>query len=123
MQHRFWREVLIISIIFFIQFFITVFPVSQAMEASCSNNRQDDDSPRIYFVIGIGMYICGGTWPAYDEICPIFLIKFGKPLDQHILIPKSGEQIDFIEGDKFIGYYPFLNPIGIGFVCGIWIDI
>jgi len=52
-------------------------------------------------------------------------IRFGKglPLDHHILGPKSGERIDFIEGDKFIGYYPFLNPIGIGFVCGIWIDI
>ena len=77
----------------------------------------------IYFVIGIGMYMEGGTWPVYDESCPIFLIRFGKPLDRHILGRKCGERIDFIEGDKFIGYYPFLNPIGIGFVCGIWIDI
>ena len=76
---------------------------------------------KIYFVIGIGMYMEGGTWPVYDEICPIFLIRFGK--NPHILTPKCGERINFIRGDKFIGYYPFLNPIGIGFVCGIWIDI
>ncbi len=80
---------------------------------------------KIYFVIGIGFYMEGGTWPVFDEICPIFLIRFGKGLSlgSRILGPKSGERIDFIEGDKFIGYYPFLNPIGIGFVCGIWIDI
>jgi hypothetical protein len=77
----------------------------------------------IYFVIGIGMYIEGGTWPVVDFISPIFLIRFGKTLGPHILGPKSGEQIDFIEGDKFIGHYPYLNPIGIGFVCGIWIDV
>ena len=59
----------------------------------------------------------------YDEICPIFLIRFGIPFNLDILGNKCGERIDFMEGDKFIGYYPFLNPIGIGFVCGIWIDI
>jgi hypothetical protein len=79
------------------------------------------EEAEIYFVIGIGMYIDEGTWPYYNEIWPIFLIRFGKPLGPHILGPKSSECINFIEGDKFIGYYPFL--IGIGFVCGIWIDI
>ena len=83
------------------------------------------EGAKIYFVIGIGFYMEGGIWPIFDEICPIFLIRFGKGLSlgHRILGPKSGERIDFIEGDKFIGYYPFLNPIGIGFVCGIWIDI
>jgi hypothetical protein len=94
-----------------------------------ANISKDDElvnnSKEIYFVIGIGFYMVGGTWPVIDEICPIFLIRFGKyiSLGRRILGPKSGERIDFIEGDRFIGYYPFLNPIGIGFVCGIWIDI
>ena len=116
-------KIKIISLTLGILLLVAVFPVSTAIKTNCSNNHIDGDSPRIYFVIGIGMYMEGGTWPVYDEICPIFLIRFGKPLDRHILGPKCGERIDFIEGDKFIGYYPFLNPIGIGFVCGIWIDI
>ena len=77
----------------------------------------------IYFVIGIGIYIEGGTWPAYEFIAPVFLIRLGKPSGPHILTHYSGESIDFMEGDKFLGYYPFLNPIHIGFVCGIWIDV
>jgi len=116
-------KIKIISFTLCILLLVTVFPVSKAIKTNCSINHVDNDSPRIYFVIGIGIYIEGGTWPVYDEICPIFFIRFGKPLDSHILGPKSGEHIDFIEGDKFVGYYPFLNPIGIGFVFGIWIDI
>ena len=117
-------KIKIISLTLCILLLVTVFPVSKAIKTNCSINHMDDDSPRIYFVIGIGMYYMeGGTWPAYEEICPIFLIRFGKPSGRHILGPKCGERIDFIEGDKFIGYYPFLNPIGIGIVCGIWIDI
>jgi len=77
----------------------------------------------IYFVIGIGIYIEGGTWPVYEFIAPVFLIRLGKPSGPHILTHYSGESIDFMEGDKFFGYYPFLNPIGIGFVCGLWIDV
>ena len=114
-------KIKIISLLLCILLFVTVFPVSKAIKTRCSDKYIDDDPPRIYFVIGIGMYIDDGTWPYYNEIWPIFLIRFGKPLGRHILGPKSGERIDFIEGDKFIGYYPFL--IGIGFVCGIWIDI
>jgi len=116
-------KIKIINLTLCILLLIIVFPVSKAIKTNCIINYIDDDSPRIYFVIGIGMYIEGGTWPVYDEICPIFLIRFGKPLDCHILGFKCGERIDFVEGDKFIGYYPFLNPIGIGFVFGIWIDI
>lgn len=96
--------------------------ISKVIKTNCNINHIDGDSPRIYFVIGIGLYIYGGTWPMYDEISPIFLIRFGKT-DCYILGHKCGERIDFMEGDKFIGYYPFLNPIGIGFVCGIWIDV
>ena len=116
-------KIKIISILFCILLFATVFPAAKAIETKYSNNHIDDESPRIYFVIGIGIYVEGGTWPAYEEIYPIFLIRFGKPSGRHILGPNCGERIDFIEGDKFIGYYPFLNPIGIGIVCGIWIDI
>lgn len=113
-------KIKIISLTLCILLLVTVFPVSKAIKTNCSINHIDDDSPRIYFVIGIGMYIDEGTWPYYNEIWPIFLIRFGKT-GLHILGPKCGERIDFVEGDKFIGYYPFL--IGIGFVCGIWIDI
>ena len=95
--------------------------ISKVIKTNCKINHIDDDSPR-YFVIGIGIYIYGGTWPMYDEIHPIFLIRFGKT-DRHILGPKCDERIDFMEGDKFIGHYPYLNPFLIGFVCGIWIDV
>ena len=85
--------------------------------------KTNNEIPRIYFAIGIGIYIEGGTWPGWDEIYPIFLIRFGKPFGPYILYHDCGESIDFFEGDKFFGYYPFLNPIGIGFVCGLWIDV
>lgn len=115
----------IIGLLLCILILVMVFPVTKAIKTNYSNKYIDNNSSTIYFVIGIGFYMEGGTWPVFDEICPIFLIRFGKglPLDHRILGPKSGERIDFIEGDKFIGYYPFLNPIGIGFVCGIWIDM
>jgi hypothetical protein len=74
-------------------------------------------------VIGIGIYLEGGTWPVYEFIFPVFLIRIGKPFGPYILHLNSRESIDFIEGDKFIGYYPLFNPLGIGFVCGIWIDV
>lgn len=79
--------------------------------------------PRVYFVIGIGTYIEGGTWPMYDNIFPILLFRFGKLIGPHILTPFWEESINFREGDIFLGYYPFLNPGRIGFVCGIWIDV
>ena len=116
-------KIKIISLTVCILLLVTLFPVSKAIKTNCNINHVLNESPRIYFVIGIGIYIEGGTWPVYDEICPIFLIRFGKPLDCHILGPKCGERIDFVRGDKFVGYYPFLNPIGIGFVFGIWIDL
>jgi hypothetical protein len=113
-------KIISLMICFFLLF--TVFPVSKAISPNCNNNQIELDYTRIYFVIGIGIHIYGGTWPMYDEVCPIFLIRFGRSgLD--ILGTYSGKCIDFMEGDKLIGYYPFLNPIGIGFVCGIWIDV
>jgi hypothetical protein len=112
----------IISIILFVLLLILIFPLSKATRTNCENNNIEYNYTRIYFVIGFGIYIYGGTWPMYDEVCPIFLIRFGRSgLD--ILRTYSGKCIDFMEGDKLIGYYPFLNPIGIGFVCGIWIDV
>jgi hypothetical protein len=101
---------------------LPLFPTAESIETNFSNDITDDKYTRKYFVIGIGIHIYGGTWPMYDEVCPIFLIRFGRSgLD--ILGHYSGKCIDFMEGDKLIGYYPFLNPIGIGFVCGIWIDV
>ena len=113
----------IINLLLCILLFVTVFPVSKAIKTNYSINYIDNDSPRIYFVIGIGWYFEGGTWPVYEFIGPIFLIRFGKTSGPYILGINSGEIIDFTEGDKFIGYYPFINPLGIGFVCGTWIDI
>ena len=43
----------------------------------------------------------------------------GKPLGSYILTVYSGESIDFMARDKLLGYYPLLNSIHIGFVCGI----
>lgn len=100
-----------------------ILPSTSAQILDLEYDYIDEDSTRIYFVTGIGMYIEGGTWPAYEEISPIFLIRFGKTSGCQILYHNCGERIDFIEGDKFIGHYPYLNPIGIGFVCGIWIDV
>lgn len=88
-----------------------------------SPTRKINELNGIYFVMGIGIYIEEGTWPAYEYIAPVFLIRLGKPSGPHMLTIYSGEFIDFMEGDKFLGYYPLLNPIHIGFVCGIWIDI
>ena len=82
---------------------------------------------KVYFVIGIGIYFpYQGTWPAIHEISPILLFKIGFSECKILRMYSSG--IDFIEGDKFIGYYPFLKapflvfPLNIGFVCGIWLD-
>jgi hypothetical protein len=101
---------------------LTVIPTSESIKTNCYNDNFDKQYKNIYFVIGIGIHIYGGTWPMYDMVCPIFFIRLGRSgLD--ILGTKSGKCIDFMEGDRLIGYYPFLNPIGIGFVCGIWIDV
>ena len=103
---------------------IILLPVATTHDIiSDSPSRTINEPPRIYFVVGIGIYIEGGTWPAYEFIAPVFLIRLGKPSGPHILTHYSGESIDFMEGDKFLGYYPLLNPIHIGFVCGIWIDV
>ena len=40
-------------------------------------NIIEDDSSKSYFVIGIGFRVYGGHWPFYDEIQPVFLLKFG----------------------------------------------
>ena len=103
---------------------LAFFPFIEAeTHGEATEEITDPKLPRVYFVIGIGIYIEGGTWPGWDEIYPIFLIRFGKPFGPYILYHDCGESIDFFEGDKFFGYYPFLNPIGIGFVCGLWIDV
>jgi hypothetical protein len=112
----------IISLMLCTFLIVAIFPVSKAIKTIDSNNLKDDELTRVSFVIGIGIYIYGGTWPIYDEISPIFLIRLGKPFNLDIHGNRCGERIDFMQGDKFIGYYPFLNPIGVDFVCGIWID-
>ena len=86
-----------------------------------NTNMIEDDSSKSYFVIGIGFRVYGGHWPFYDQIDPIFLLKFGKTSFK-ILGLNSDECIDFVEGDKLIGHYPHY-PFFIGFVCGVWIDI
>jgi len=113
-------KIKIISIILCFLLIVFTLPVSNAIRTNCENIEYQ--YTRIYFVVGIGIYIYGGTWPMYDEVCPIIFLRFGKS-GLSILGGHSGKCIDFIEGDKLIGYYPFLNPIGIGFVCGIWIDV
>ena len=101
---------------------LTVIPTSESKKTNCYSDNFDKQYKNIYFVIGIGIHIYGGTWPMYDEVCPIFFIRLSRSgLD--ILGSKSSKCIDFMEGDRLIGYYPFLNPIRIGFVCGIWIDV
>ena len=100
----------------------TMIPTSESIKTNFYNTSLDKQYTNIYFVIGIGIHIYGGTWPMYDEVCPIFFIRIDRSgID--ILGDRSSKCIDFMEGDKLIGYYPFLNPIGIGFVCGIWIDV
>ena len=86
-----------------------------------NENIIEDDSSKSYFVIGIGFRVYGGHWPFYDEIQPVFLLKFGKTYFR-ILGLNSDDCIDFVEGDQLIGHYPHY-PFFIGFVCGIWIDI
>jgi hypothetical protein len=114
MRHR-KPKALIAGLLFLIFIFDMITPQAIAQTTP-------EEHPHIYFVIGIGMYLEGGTWPMYDEICPLLFIRFGKPQGPYILTPYTGERIDFLQGDTFIGYYPLLNPIQIGFVCGIWID-
>jgi len=114
-------KIKIISLVLCFLLLLIAIPSSESIKTNCYNDIMEKQYKEIYFVIGIGIHIYGGTWPMYDEVCPIFFIRIGRSgLD--ILGAKSGKCIDFMEGDKLIGYYPFLNPIGIGFVCGIWID-
>ena len=116
------KTLLVCAICIFLS--ITLIPVVHTQKATTdSPPKTINEIDGIYFVVGIGIYIEGGTWPAYEYIAPVFLIRLGKPSGPHILTIYSGESIDFMEGDKFLGYYPLLNPIHIGFVCGIWIDV
>jgi hypothetical protein len=115
-------KIKLISLSLFFLLLLTVIPTSESIKTNCFDDNVDKQYKNIYFVIGIGIHIYGGTWPMYDEVCPIFFIRISR-LGLDILGPKSGKCIDFMEGDRLIGYYPFLNPIGIGFVWGIWIDV
>jgi hypothetical protein len=119
-------------------FFLLLINVNVVVSQFSSNiNRSSliDESKNIVgykvsFVIGIGLYLpYQGTWPVVHEIIPLLMLKIGF-LKSKIMIygMNPAEVIDFAEGDKLIGYYPFfkenycLFPLGIGFVCGIWID-
>lgn len=91
-------------------------------------NPIDEKRDNVFFVIGIGMYFPRqGTWPVIHVIDPIYLLKISL-YQCEILIFGCSEQIDFVEGDKLFGFYPFFQgdflslPLAIGFVCGIWID-
>lgn len=114
------KRIKILSVILCILVFAVAFPAAKAIETKSINNQIDDES-RTYFVIGIGMFNIGSHFGDFSGIAPIFLIRFGNP--GHHILRLYDESINFNEGDKFIGYYPFLNPVGVGFVCGIWIDI
>jgi hypothetical protein len=112
----------IISLVICFLFLFTTIPSTESIKTICYNDNEDKQYTNVYFVIGIGIHIYGGTWPMYDAIFPILFIRLGSSgLD--ILGPKSSKCIDFMKGDKLIGYYPFFNPVGIGFVCGLWIDM
>ena len=100
----------------------------------------NQETTRIYFVIGIGFYIHDGTWPVVHEISPIFMLKIGFFECKFISFYHNpdNDEINFIEGDKFFGYSPNMNIIkwsifrllgidwgdnfAIGLVYGIWID-
>lgn len=130
MKNSQMRRYLIIVII--LSLFINCSSASQLFipDDSTRNiqNPIDEKRDNMFFVIGIGLYIPLQTtaWPVIHEINPIYLLKFSLYRCE-ILEFGSPEHIDFVEGDKFYGFYPFfigdfLSLPAIGFVCGIWID-
>jgi hypothetical protein len=126
--------ILIISLVLLNVNIITSQAYADNSTPSFSHETIKNEDYKIYFVIGIGVYWpYQGTWPAINEISPVILLKIGFS-ECEILRVFSSESIDFIAGDKFIGFYPFWTEFRnmifffdipfnrIGFICGIWLD-
>ena len=137
MKNKVFIKYTLIFIIPFVLFNVNIIQ-SQAYTgdriSSFSHESIEKKEYKIYFVIGLGEYWpYQGTWPAINQISPIFLLKIG-PSECEILGVFSSQRIDFITGDKFIGFYPFWVELRnmifffdipfnrIGFICGIWLD-